>query len=109
MCLSVVLCPSDRCELSVVGSLNAALTGRFGDHGGSSFVCLRLLGRPVGNLPTLQHGPSVSLHVVEQRDDDGRAHQQLETEENILVSTLCAGPNCLRHTTRSAEQLGLRF
>lgn len=36
-----------------------------------------LLGGPVGNLAALQDRPSVSLHVVEQRNEDGRAHQEL--------------------------------
>lgn len=43
-------------------------------------VCFRLLGRPVGHLPALQHRPLVSLHVVDQRHQDGRAQQHLETQ-----------------------------
>lgn len=40
-----------------------------------------LLGGPVGDLSALQHRPPVSLHVIEQRDDDAGAQQQLEIEE----------------------------
>lgn len=75
--MSVVLCPYDHGRVSVVGSLNAPLSGKVLSPGRGG-VCIRLLGRPVGDLPTLQHGPPVSLHVVDQGDEDGRAHQQLE-------------------------------
>lgn len=60
-----------RCDVSGVGSLKAALSGG---------VAFRLLRGPVGDLPALHHGPPVSLHVVDERHDDGRAQQQLETQ-----------------------------
>ena len=74
MYVSVNLCVYyERLEVSIVGSLNAALSFR----PRLGCVCFLLLGRPVGDLPALQHRPPVPLHVVEQRDDDACAHQQL--------------------------------
>lgn len=40
-----------------------------------------LLWGPVCDLPALQHRPPVPLHVVDQRDEDGRAQQQLKTQQ----------------------------
>ena len=73
--VSVVVCPHDYRDVSVVGSLNAARSGMFRAQVGC--VCFHLLGRPVGDLPALQHRPPVSFHVVKQRDHDAGAHQQL--------------------------------
>lgn len=86
MCVHNILCVCyDGHALSIVESLNAALLVLGPGWGG---VWFRLLGWPVGNLSALQHRPPVSLHVVEQRDDDSRAHQQLRQNEGDEISLL---------------------
>lgn len=78
----VVLCLYDHCNTLWGHWTQPSLVGfrpRLG------YVCFRLLGRPVGDFPALQHRPPVSLHVVEQRDEDGWAQQQLGKEAEQLI------------------------
>lgn len=58
---------------------------RFQSSGSVSSSEQILLRRPVSNLPALQHRPPVPLHVVDQWNENSRAHQKLRRDMYSVI------------------------